>query len=147
MQFQINISCFRSSHPKCSIKRAFLKNFAIFTGKHPCWSLFLIKLHAKRPVTLLKRGSNIGAFLWNLGNFCKQLFHRRSPVAASDVYAWNMLETQAYKPISMTDSSNLVETLQKECYYNKMINQNNKTLCIWDFNHWDYCLHYVVMSL
>ena len=21
-----------------------LKNFAIFTGKHPCWSLFLIKL-------------------------------------------------------------------------------------------------------
>ena len=51
-------------------------------------------------------------------------------MAASDVYAWNMLETQAYKPISMTDSSNLVETLQKECYYNKMINQNNKTLLV-----------------
>ena len=26
-----------------------LKNFPIFTGKHPCWSLFLIKLQAFRP--------------------------------------------------------------------------------------------------
>ena len=27
----------RSSHERCSIKNAFLKNFAIFTGKHLCW--------------------------------------------------------------------------------------------------------------
>ena len=27
-------------------KEAILKNFAIFTGKHLCWSIFLIKLHA-----------------------------------------------------------------------------------------------------
>ena len=33
-----------------------LKNFVIFTGKHLCWSLF-------RSATLLKRGSNTGAFL------------------------------------------------------------------------------------
>ena len=26
-----------------------LKNFAIFTGKHPCWSLFKIKLQAWKP--------------------------------------------------------------------------------------------------
>ena len=33
-----------SSHQSCSIKKAVLNNFAIFTGKHLCWSLFLIKL-------------------------------------------------------------------------------------------------------
>ena len=38
-----DIKC-RSSQRKCSIKKAVLKYFAIFTGKHLCWSLFLIKL-------------------------------------------------------------------------------------------------------
>ena len=42
------------------MKKWFLKNFAILTGKHLCWSLFLIKLklQAFRPATLLKRDSN-----------------------------------------------------------------------------------------
>ena len=43
----------RSSHQRCSIKKIVLKNFAIFTGKHLCWSLILIK--AWRPATLWKR--------------------------------------------------------------------------------------------
>ena len=38
---------FRSSHQKCSIEKAVLKNFATFTGNHLCWSLFLVKLQAK----------------------------------------------------------------------------------------------------
>ena len=32
--------------PEVFYKEAVLKNFAIFTAKHLCWSLFLIKLHA-----------------------------------------------------------------------------------------------------
>ena len=40
------------------------KSFAIFTQKHLCWSLFLIKLQACRPANLLKRDSNTGVFLW-----------------------------------------------------------------------------------
>ena len=28
------------NHWRCSIKKAVLENFAIFTRKHPCWSLF-----------------------------------------------------------------------------------------------------------
>ena len=35
-----------------------LKNFANFTGKHLCWSLFVITLQAFKPATLLKRDSN-----------------------------------------------------------------------------------------
>ena len=36
-----------------------------YSGKHMCWSLFLIKLHALRPATLLKRDSKTGVLLWN----------------------------------------------------------------------------------
>ena len=43
----------RSSHQRCSIEKA-LKNFEIFSGKQLCWSLFLIKLQAWRPATLLR---------------------------------------------------------------------------------------------
>ena len=53
----------RSSHQKCSTKKAALKNFAVVKGKHLCWSLFLIKLQAFRPVILLKRDFNTSVFL------------------------------------------------------------------------------------
>ena len=43
------------------------KNFANFTRKLLCWSLFLIKLQA-RPATLLKRDSNT-VFLMNIPKF------------------------------------------------------------------------------
>ena len=44
----------RSSHRRCSIKKAVLKNFVTFTGSHLCWSLLLIKLQAWSSATLLK---------------------------------------------------------------------------------------------
>ena len=34
------LGLFRSSHRRCSVKKGVLKNFANFTGKHLCWSLF-----------------------------------------------------------------------------------------------------------
>ena len=43
-------------------ERSVFKNFAIFTGKHLCWSLFLIKFQAFRLATLLKRDSDTGVF-------------------------------------------------------------------------------------
>ena len=52
----------RSSHQSCSIEKAVLKNFAIFTGKHLSWSLLLIDLQASRPATFLKRDSNTPMF-------------------------------------------------------------------------------------
>ena len=33
-----------SSHQRCSVNIEVAQNFAIFTGKYLCWSLFLIKL-------------------------------------------------------------------------------------------------------
>ena len=62
-------SIFRSSRSQIFFRTGVLKIFANFTRKRLCWSLFLIKLPAWRPVTLLKRDSNIGVFLWHLQNF------------------------------------------------------------------------------
>ena len=58
------------------MKKAFLKNFAIFTGKHLCWSYFLIKLRVWKTGILLKRDSNAGVFLWILRNFSEHLLWR-----------------------------------------------------------------------
>ena len=38
-----------------SVRQGVLKNFANFTGKNLCWSLFLIKLEFWGPATLLKK--------------------------------------------------------------------------------------------
>ena len=37
----------RSSHWRCSMKKASLKNVTIFTGKHLCWRLFSCEYDAK----------------------------------------------------------------------------------------------------
>ena len=41
------LKCFHSQkqHRRCSTKKAILENFAIFTGKHLYWSLFLIDIY------------------------------------------------------------------------------------------------------
>ena len=44
------ISMVRSSHQTCTMKKVVRRNFAKFTGKHLCQSLFF-----KRPATLLKK--------------------------------------------------------------------------------------------
>ena len=54
---------FRSSRLQMFVKIGVLKNLANFTGKHLCWSLFLIKLQLFKSATLLKRDSNTGDFL------------------------------------------------------------------------------------
>ena len=53
----------RSSRWQMFFKIGVLKNFAIFTEKHLCWSLFLIMLQTIWPVTFYKRDSNRCIFL------------------------------------------------------------------------------------
>ena len=62
--------------PEASCKKAILKNFVIFTGKHLCWSLFLIKFQTFRPDS--KRDSNTGILLWILQKFLEHLFWKTS---------------------------------------------------------------------
>ena len=58
------ICVIRSSHQRCSIKKGALRNFAKFTGKHLCQSLFFNKVVNFKVATLLK----------------KRLWHRCLPV-------------------------------------------------------------------
>ena len=60
--FKSDYNPFQKQPPKVFYKKAVLKSFAIFSGKHLCWGLF-------RSATLLKRDSNTGSFLWILQNF------------------------------------------------------------------------------
>ena len=52
-----------------SVEKGVFKSFPNFTGKHLCWSLYLIKLQVFNPAYLLKGESNIGAFLQALQSF------------------------------------------------------------------------------
>ena len=59
----------RSSCLQIFIKISEIKDFAIFTGKHLCWSPFSRKLQVLNPASLLKGDSNTGVFQWILRNF------------------------------------------------------------------------------
>ena len=56
----------RNSRSQMFFKIGVLKNFANFTRKQLRWNLFLVKLKALSPETLLKKDSNTGVSLWNL---------------------------------------------------------------------------------
>ena len=57
--------------PGCSIKIGVLKNFAKFTGKHLCQSLFFNKVTGLRPSTLLKKRLCHRCFPVNFAKFFK----------------------------------------------------------------------------
>ena len=60
-----NIKPIRSSCSQVYFKKDVLKNFAIFTGKRLCWSVFSIKLQVRKFATLLKRDST-QVFSWEI---------------------------------------------------------------------------------
>ena len=69
----------RSTHSQKLFKTG-LKNFTNFTGKHLCWTLFLIKLQPFRPTTLLKRDSNTGVSCEICKDFKNTYFYGTSPI-------------------------------------------------------------------
>ena len=70
---------FKRSHLRCFVKKGVLENFAKFTGKHLCQSLFLIKLQSSGLQRYLKRDSGTGVFLWILWKFLRTPFFRIPP--------------------------------------------------------------------
>ena len=69
----------------CSVKKVFFKNFAKYTEKHLCQSLFFNKVAGLRPATLLKKRPWYRCFPVNFAKFFKNtLFKRTPPVGASE---------------------------------------------------------------
>ena len=63
---------FRSSLRRYSIKKLFLKIFVIFTGKHLCCGLFLIKVAGLlKASNCIKKGLQHRYFLVNIGKFIR----------------------------------------------------------------------------
>ena len=67
-----------------TIKKAGLKNFPIFTGKHLCWSLFVNKVVGLRLAALLKKRLRHSFFPLKFVIFLRTSFYRTPPVAASE---------------------------------------------------------------
>ena len=59
-------------------KTGSLKNFAIFTAKHLCWSFFLKKLF------VFKKETPTQVFPVDIVKFLRTFFYRKLPVAASE---------------------------------------------------------------
>ena len=66
----------RSSHPWCSTRKGVLRNFAKFTGKDLCQSLFFNKATDLRPATLLKKKLWRRCFPVSFAKFLRTLFYR-----------------------------------------------------------------------
>ena len=64
----------RSSHQRCSMKKGVLRNFAKFTGKYLCQSLFFNKVAGLRPATLLKNRLWHRCFPVNFAKFLRTPF-------------------------------------------------------------------------
>ena len=64
----------RSSHQRCSIIKVVLINFAKFTGKPLCQSLFLNKVAALRSATLLRKRPWHRCFPVNFAKFIRTPF-------------------------------------------------------------------------
>ena len=75
---------YRNSRPKKFCKKGAVKNFANFTGKHLCLSLFLNKVVGPRPATLLRKRLWQRCFPVELAKFLRTLFYRTLPTAASE---------------------------------------------------------------
>ena len=72
-----------SSHSQMLFKIGVLKDFAVFTGKHMCLSLFLIKLQAFGPATILNETPK-QVFSCEYCEIVKNSFvYRTPPVATS----------------------------------------------------------------
>ena len=70
----------KSSRSQIFFETSSLKDFTIFTGKHLCWGLVLVKLQAFNIFT----DSNSGVSCGYCKIFKNIFFYRKPPVAASD---------------------------------------------------------------
>ena len=89
-RYRVKKSC-RSSHPVVLCKKSDPRNFAKFTGKYLCQSLFFNKVAGLRPATLLKKRLRHRYFPVNFAKFLRTPFLTRiPPVTASETVLKNV---------------------------------------------------------
>ena len=71
----------QKKHPRCSEQKRVLGNFAKFTGKHLCQSLFLIKLQAKT-CNFIKKETPTQVFSCEFFEISKKACFYRTPLVS-----------------------------------------------------------------
>ena len=74
MVLSSSLPTYRSSRPEVFYKKGVLRNFAKFTRKHLCHSLFFNKVAGLRPATLLKKRLWHSCFPVNFAKFLRTPF-------------------------------------------------------------------------
>ena len=82
----------RSSCPEVFCKKGVLRNFAKFTGKHLCQSLFFNKFAGLRSTTLLKKRLSHRCFPVNFAKFLRTPFLTK--------HLWYFTNTSASEPMN-----------------------------------------------
>ena len=78
----------RSSRPEVFCEKGVLRNFANFTGKHLCQSLFFNKVAGPGPATLLKKRLQHRCFPVNFAKFLRHLFLQSTSSGCFYVYSF-----------------------------------------------------------
>ena len=86
----------------------FLQNrcFALFAGKHLCWSLYLLNLQASSPVTLLRRDSDTAVSCEYCEIFRKNFFTEHT---SGGCFFWN--NSRWERDLKISDKSKLLRTV------------------------------------
>ena len=86
------LATFRSSHRRCSVRKGVFRDFAKFTGKYPCQSLFFNKVVDLSPATLLKKETLAQVFSCEFCKISTNTFLKEHLwVTASEHYFLNIL--------------------------------------------------------
>ena len=84
-------SSYRSSHRRYSVRKGVLRNFAIFTGKHLCRSLFFNKVAALACKTLFKKETLAQLFSSEFCETSKNTFFTERLYATASVVKLNWI--------------------------------------------------------
>ena len=85
----------RSIHRRCSVRKGVLGNFARFTGKHLCQSVFLNQVAGLRPAISLKKRLWHRCFPMNFAKFLKTPFLQNTSGRLL-LYSIENLSTKSY---------------------------------------------------
>ena len=85
MKNNLQVACVRSSHQRCSIKKGVLRNFAKFTEKHLCQSLFLNKVSGLKPASFIKKETLAQVFSCEFCEISTNTFSYKTPLVTASV--------------------------------------------------------------
>ena len=109
---------FRSSYQRCFIIKGVLRNFAKFTGKHLCQSLFLSKVTRRQACNFIKKETMVQMFCYEFCKISKNAFFTEHLWTAASVtlhsFPFALITHKIYWPQCIRYA---LETLQKTTRY------------------------------